>query len=120
MRIRDVIEDESFIACKEEQGSKLAEFDTILTAARLYLESEPILTQCAGQKPTITFTLKDKSGNPILPSQMARLRVQVAGPTTDYASVFQEDLSKAQGTQDGTYFWTFVNPIPAIATFLML
>lgn len=46
MRIRDVIEDESFIACKEEQGSKLAEFDTILTAARLYLESEPILTQC--------------------------------------------------------------------------
>jgi OmcA/MtrC family decaheme c-type cytochrome len=69
----------------------------------------------AGKKPTVTFTLRDKSGKPILPSQMTRLRLQVGGPASDYASYFTEDLAKAEGTSDGTYFWTFVNAIPAAA-----
>ncbi len=69
----------------------------------------------AGQRPTVTFSLKDNSGKPILPSEMTRLSLVLAGPTSDYPSYLSEDVLKATGTQDGRYFWTFQNPIPASA-----
>lgn len=69
----------------------------------------------AGKRPTVTFTVKDKAGNPIPPSEMTRLALVLAGPTTDYPSYISEDALKAQGTADGRYFWTFQNPIPANA-----
>jgi OmcA/MtrC family decaheme c-type cytochrome len=64
----------------------------------------------------VTFSVKDKSGKPILPSDMARLRLLLAGPTTDYPSYISEDVVRATGASDGRYFWTFQNPIPANAT----
>jgi OmcA/MtrC family decaheme c-type cytochrome len=69
----------------------------------------------AGKRPTVTFTLRDKQGNPILPSSMASLRLYLASPTSDYQTYVTEDVRKAQGTTDGTYYWTFQNPIPADA-----
>lgn len=69
----------------------------------------------AGKAPTITFTLKDKSGSPLLPSQMNLLNLTVAGPTTDYASYFTEDARSAQGS-NGTYAYTFQRTIDANAT----
>lgn len=72
----------------------------------------------AGKKPTVTFSVKDNSGAPVLPSQMNRLALVLAGPTSDY-NAFQtgyvsEDATKAQGT-NGVYFWTFNTTIPADA-----
>ena len=69
----------------------------------------------AGQAPTVTFTLNDASGNPILPSGMNSLSLVMAGPTADYASVVSESALKATGS-GGTYMYTFTNLIPATAT----
>ena len=77
---------------------------------------QSIANGVAGKAPTVTFSLKDKSGHPILPSGMTRLSLVLAGPTTDYASFVSEDVRKATGGTDGVYFWTFQNPIAANAT----
>jgi len=68
----------------------------------------------AGSKPTVTFTVRDKAGNAILPSQLSRLSLLMAGPTSDYPSYVREDpRSAAQVSADGTYIYTMQNAIPA-------
>lgn len=69
----------------------------------------------AGKNPTVTFTIKDKSGNPISLSTMNRLSLALAGPTSDYSSEISENALKAQGSA-GVYTYTFQNAIPATAT----
>ena len=66
-----------------------------------------------GKRPTITFTIKDKSGKPVKPSEMARLNFRFAGPSTDYQPVISEDARRAEDSPDGRYYWTFSVPIPA-------
>ncbi len=69
----------------------------------------------AGRAPTVTFSIKDKEGKVIPPAQMDRLALVLAGPTSDYSTFVSEDPRRAEGTQDGRYFWTFQAPIPANA-----
>ncbi len=69
----------------------------------------------AGKNPTVTFTVKDKSGNPIALSTMGRLSLALAGPTTDYSTEISETATSAQGG-NGVYTYTFKNAIPAAAT----
>ncbi len=71
----------------------------------------------AGKSPTVTFSIKDNAGKPILPSDMTRVALLLAGPTTDYADATYtaEDVRTASGTADGKYFWTFQARIPADA-----
>jgi OmcA/MtrC family decaheme c-type cytochrome len=69
----------------------------------------------AGQQPTVTFTLKDKAGNPIAPSSMTRLALVLAGPTSDYVTNVSENAVSATGA-DGTYQYTFQYTIPVDAT----
>ncbi len=74
----------------------------------------------AGKTPTVVFAIKDKTGKPVLPSQMTRLALVLAGPPTDYVA-FQtgyvsEDASKADCSSDGTVCWyTFKTAIPSDA-----
>ena len=72
-----------------------------------------------GQNPTVTFSLTDAKGNPILPSDMTRLRLMMSlSPTTDYSAApaaGQEDATSAQGS-NGVYTYTFKKAIPADAT----
>ncbi len=70
----------------------------------------------AGQSPTVTYTLADKSGNPLLPSQMNFLNLVMAGPTGDYQSVISESAIANSTGQSGTYSYTFKAVIPASAT----
>ena len=74
----------------------------------------------AGKPPTVTFTLKDGAGNPILPSEMDALRLIVAGPTSDYAREFpdpkKENARPLAGAPAGTYVWQLAAPIPEGAT----
>ncbi|MBI4874693.1 MAG: OmcA/MtrC family decaheme c-type cytochrome [Acidobacteria bacterium] len=73
----------------------------------------------AGQKPTVTFSLKDKSGAPLAINQMQRLALVLSGPTTDYSAFttgyVSEDISSGQGVQgaNGVFTYTFNNAIPA-------
>lgn len=84
----------------------------------------------AGQKPTVTFTLKDKSGAPIPLTQMVggqnRLALVMAGPTRDYgytsfgsdvttAGYVSEDATKGSCGPDGTCTYTFQHAVPADA-----
>jgi OmcA/MtrC family decaheme c-type cytochrome len=69
-----------------------------------------------GLKPTVTFSIKDKSGATILPSTMSRLRLLVAGPNTDFPSSISEDASKASvDAGGGTFAYTFTAALPADA-----
>jgi OmcA/MtrC family decaheme c-type cytochrome len=70
----------------------------------------------AGSKPTVTFTLKDKSGNPIPLSAMSRVALVLSGPTTDYSFMLSEDATKGTCGSDGTCMYTFQNAINAGAT----
>lgn len=69
----------------------------------------------AGRRPTVTFTVKERSGKPIPLSQMSRIALVLAGPTTDYATYVVEDASRATCGADGTCTYTFTYTIPATA-----
>ncbi|MGO9094365.1 MAG: OmcA/MtrC family decaheme c-type cytochrome [Bryobacteraceae bacterium] len=68
-----------------------------------------------GQKPVVTFTVKDKSGAPITNITAMRVALVLAGPTTDYATDVSESAVNAPGS-GGTYTYTFTNAVPANAT----
>lgn len=86
----------------------------------------------AGQKPTVTFTIKDNKGNGITMAQMTggsnRIGLVMAGPASDYGyTKFGADVSTpgyvsenpvptAQCSTDGTCTYTFAHAIPANAT----
>lgn len=69
----------------------------------------------AGRRPRVTFTVKDKNGNTIPPSQMTRLALVLAGPTGDYASDISENALEATDAGGGRYSYTFTAAIPANA-----
>ena len=69
----------------------------------------------AGKKPTVTFRLKDRAGNPIMAQDMTRLALILAGPTTDYERFVSESALAASGSLDGTHRYTFQASIPADA-----
>lgn len=69
-----------------------------------------------GKSPTVTFSLKDRSGRPILPSQMRSLSLILAGPNSDFATYVSEDVRRAEGPGDGRYYWTFINKLPENAS----
>ncbi len=76
-----------------------------------------------GQKPVVTFNIKDKAGKLIDPKEMAYLGFTLAGPTTDYANRWTDTVvrapsqpSTAKDAGGGNFQYTFQNPIPADAT----
>ncbi len=69
----------------------------------------------AGQSPTVTFEIHDKSGNPLNASDMNLLNLVMAGPTGDYTNAISESATKASGS-GGTYTYTFTAAVPAGAT----
>ncbi len=70
----------------------------------------------AGQSPTVTYTIADKSGNVLLPSQMTFLNLVLAGPTSDYQTEISESAITNSTGQSGTYSYTFKGTVPAGAT----
>jgi len=86
----------------------------------------------AGNKPTITFTMKDKAGNAIALSELAvspgRIAATLAGPTSDYGYTnFGADVTTTRGyvtemvtsggscDASGNCTYTFTHAIPANA-----
>jgi OmcA/MtrC family decaheme c-type cytochrome len=83
----------------------------------------------AGQKPTVTFTIRDFQGNGIPMSTMStspnRLSLNLAGPTTDYGYtsfgadvttpgyVTESPAAAAKCSADGTCTYAFTHAIPA-------
>ena len=85
----------------------------------------------AGQKPTVTFTVRDFQGNGIPMSAMSaspnRISLNLGGPTTDFGYtsfgsdvttpgyVTENPVSAAKCSPDGTCSYTFTHAIPANA-----
>jgi OmcA/MtrC family decaheme c-type cytochrome len=68
-----------------------------------------------GQSPTVSFTIQDKTGNPILPSEMTALRlVNSTGSAYDYPGFVSEDARRATASGN-VYSYTFQRAIPADA-----
>ena len=118
------VSDNQCSTCHIPQGE--LEFDASIKGAHLvpkFSQSLPGLVAqinnvaggSAGSKPTITFTLKDKAGNPVSAKDLTTLRVYWAGPTTDYKEYNQEDAGKAACDGQGVCTYTFGKPIPAEA-----
>ncbi len=69
-----------------------------------------------GSNPVVTFSLKDKKGEPLNASQMNNLSLVVAWPTVDYKTAITEDARKAQPLGNGVHTYKFTYTIPADAT----
>jgi OmcA/MtrC family decaheme c-type cytochrome len=118
--------------CHVPQGE--LEFDASILGAHTIPQNSKMLTGIrwsidrvdngsAGRRPTITFTIKDKNGNPLTLASFNRLFAVMGGPTTDYITKFagqttngyvSEDLARATGG-NGVYTYTFNTEIPANA-----
>jgi len=82
----------------------------------------------AGQKPTVTFTLKDFAGNGVALSAMNRVTLNLAGPARDFGFtsfgsdvttpgyVTESALTAGKCSPDGTCTYTFTHAIPPGAT----
>lgn len=85
----------------------------------------------AGEKPVVSFTIKDNAGNGIpantLTTSPSRLALVLAGPTSDYGytnfgsdvttnGYVSEDATKASCSNDGSCQYTFLHALPANAT----
>jgi OmcA/MtrC family decaheme c-type cytochrome len=77
----------------------------------------------AGKQPTVTFTVKDKSGAAVPLSQLNNLSLLMAGPTSDYGytsfgsdvtspGYVSESATGAQCDAGGTCTYTFQHAIP--------
>jgi len=124
------LDDKQCSTCHFPQGE--LEFDASIMGAHVLPQESSYLTGIkwsinkvdngsAGKAPTVTFTLQDKNGNPLQPSDFGRLAITMAGPTTDYTSFatgyVQETLTNANSTgANGIYQHTFATSIPVSAT----
>jgi OmcA/MtrC family decaheme c-type cytochrome len=68
-----------------------------------------------GQKPSVTFSVNDKTGNSLDISHMDFLNLVLAGPTTDYNGYVSEDVRQAKpsGRQ---FVYTFSAALPGNAS----
>jgi OmcA/MtrC family decaheme c-type cytochrome len=73
-----------------------------------------------GSSPVVTFSVNDKSGNPVDISKITQIRVVLGGQNVDYGTGatgmrVSEDPSKTTGS-NGVYTYTMTNKIPTGAT----
>jgi OmcA/MtrC family decaheme c-type cytochrome len=71
----------------------------------------------AGASPTITFRIFEDDLTLVepIPANYDRLRVSMAGPTTDYMAQYTEDITSPTDNMDGTWSYTVMGGIPADA-----
>jgi OmcA/MtrC family decaheme c-type cytochrome len=118
--------------CQNCHGSKATmDFDASIPGAHLIPSNSASLPGLVtkvlrvdgatpGSAPTVTFSVNDKSGNPVDITKITSIRVVLAGPNTDYGTGaagirVSETPTKAAGT-NGVYVYPMTNKIPAGAT----
>jgi len=73
-----------------------------------------------GSAPTVTFSVTDKSNNPIDISKITSIRVVLSGGNTDYntgpSAIRASENPNATPGSKGVYVYTMTNKIPATAT----
>ncbi len=125
------VSDNQCATCHIPQGE--IEFDASIKGAHtiptqssmlpgVAFEIQKVENGSAGKKPTVTFSIKTKKGDPLAVADMSRLSLNLAGPTTDYSAFttgyVTDNLitNAAQVTgSNGVYTYTFSTAIPADA-----
>jgi OmcA/MtrC family decaheme c-type cytochrome len=129
------VSDNQCATCHIPQGE--LEFDASIKGAHLVPEDSTSLrglvleimkvdNGTAGRQPTVTFTVKDKSGAAVPLNQLNNLSLVMAGPTSDYGYTsfgsdvttpgwVSESATGAQCDTAGTCAYTFQHAIPADA-----
>ncbi len=133
------VTDNQCAQCHFPQGD--LEFDASIKGAHVYPQESAanpglvfkilkIDNGLAGQKPTVTFTVRDFAGNGISMAQLTggsnRLALVMGGPASDYGYtdfgvstpgyVSENPVPTASCSPDGTCTYTFTHAIPANAT----
>lgn len=133
------VSDTQCAQCHTPQGQ--LEFDASIKGAHVYPQEsaanpglvftiQKVDNGGPGQKPTVTFTVKDFAGNGVSMAQLTggsnRLALVLAGPTSDYGYtnfgastpgyVSENPVPTAKCSPDGTCTYTFTHAIPATAT----
>ncbi len=120
------INDSSCTNCHEPDQS--AEYDPSIPGAHtieyksqqlhgLAMQILSVAQAAAGQKPVVTFQVKDKNGVSIDPRQFDTLQFTMGGSTTDYGTLPISENALASVTFDGTNAtYAFQHAIPANAT----
>ena len=108
------------------RGSHLVPEDST-TLKGLAFQIQRIENGAAGQKPRVTFTIKDKAGAAVPLSSLNNVSLVMSGPTTDYGyTSFGSDVTTvgyvsesattaAQCGTDGVCTYTFNHAVPADA-----
>ena len=129
------VSDNQCATCHIPQGE--LEFDASIKGAHLVpedstslnglvLEIQKVDNGTAGRQPTVTFTVKDKSGAAVPLKQLENVSLLMAGPTSDYGytsfgsdvttpGYVSESATGAQCNTAGTCAYTFQHAIPADA-----
>lgn len=133
------VSDNQCAQCHFPQGD--SEFDASIKGAHVYPQEsaanpglvfaiQKVDNGGPGQKPTVSFTVKDFKGNGVTMAQLTggsnRLALVMAGPTSDYGYtnfgvstpgyVSENPVSTASCSPDGSCSYTFSHAIPAGAT----
>ena len=116
--------------CKNcHPSNATSDFDTSIPGAHLIPSNSTALPglvtkvlkvdgAAPGSAPTVTFSVMDKSNNPVDISKITSIRVVLAGPNTDYDTgpgairVSETPPATLKGT-NGIYAYTMTNKIPA-------
>jgi OmcA/MtrC family decaheme c-type cytochrome len=114
--------------CKNCHASTGSEFDASIPGAHtvpdnsascpgVVLQILSVENAIANGAPKVTFSVTDKSGVPVDISKLTRLRMNLAGPNTDYGTGpagirVSEDPTKTPGS-NGVYVYTMTAKIPA-------
>ncbi|MBM3810332.1 MAG: OmcA/MtrC family decaheme c-type cytochrome [Acidimicrobiia bacterium] len=118
------ISDNQCGTCHQPQGE--LEFDVSIRGAHtdprfsrdlpgVVFELNEVRNTNPGQRPVVTFTLKDKRGNALTASDMSRLALVLAGPASDYRTFVSENALTATAAAGGRHTYTFTAPVPADA-----
>jgi OmcA/MtrC family decaheme c-type cytochrome len=128
------VSDNQCALCHQPQGE--LEFDASIKGAHtvptdsaslsgLVFQIQKVDNGSAGQRPTVTFTVKDNKGAAIPLNSLNNLSFVMAGPSSDYGYtsfgsdvstpgyVSESALSSAQCGQDGMCVYTFNHAVPA-------
>lgn len=115
------LDDRSCASCHVPEGE--SEFDVSIKGAHtvptksaqlpgLVLEIRGVTNTGPGQRPTVTFTLKNKAGEDVAPSSLASFFFLAGGPTGEYTRYFRENARTASTCSGGLCTYTFSAAIP--------
>jgi OmcA/MtrC family decaheme c-type cytochrome len=75
-------------------------------------EIQNVTNLFSGQSPTVTYTIKNNKGDPILPANMSSLSLNLGWSTSDVSAFLRESANKGSKVNGNIYTYTFTGKLP--------